>query len=571
MNYFSNKKFWQKLVIGSLIPLIVISISIGILSFNKADEAAKITGKNNLEDAVNRTDIGITLRTRQLDHVIQAITDSLRVSIIDESNEEKIEEFISYMMEPFQEVEGVTLYDRYVDIFKFGNASPISVGKLQRFRDDTKGNASKTFWSDIHSPTGSKKMYVYRAWDDGGIIIVELKCDKIGSALLSKQKINDDQISFIVDRNNNIIYSDSVMPKGLYTNVMKQYKDGKRMFDVNVRGKKTAVCTQYNGYTGWKTVSTIKHENLFKEGEELRSYIVTVITVCIVFALIMLFITSKIITKPLAVLNNAMKQVREQNFKVHIKNNRKDEIGDITDTFNFMVEKIEELVNRVYVEEIAQKNAELAALQAQINPHFLYNSLDSINWDLIERGEMDISNVVVALGKIMQYSMDTDTSKVPIRDEYDNAKDYLLVQHNRLDDQLEYELLLDPELEEVIVPKLILQPLIENAIKYGVIQSHRKCKVTVKTELINNNIVLTVTDDGAGMSVEQLNDCRASMQKGSKKNVGIGLNNVARRLQLHFGTKCEFNIESLEGEGTSIQLKIPYSDGGDAGEYSSNR
>ena len=570
MNYFSNKKFWHKLVIANLFPLMIISVVIGILSFNKADQTAKITGKHNLEDAVNRADISSTLRTRQLSNLVKSITDSLDVYVIDETLSEKMNIFIDYLMEPFQEVNGVTLYDKQVEVFRNGSPGAISIGMLKKFRDDITNNKEKTFWSDVYDYVNAKKIYLYRAWGEDGIIILEINCNKLGNAILSKQKVNDDQVSFILDSKKNIIYCDSVMPKGLYNNVLKKYYDGKRMFDINLNGEKIACYSQYNGYTGWIFFSTIEHEDLFKKGDELRSYIFVVIVVCIALAGMLLFITSKIITKPLAALNNGMKQVREQNFNVHIKNNRKDEIGEITDTFNYMVEKIENLVNSIYVEKIAQKNAELAALQAQINPHFLYNSLDSINWDLIERGEFDISNVVVALGKIMQYSMDTATSKVPIREEYDNAKDYLLVQHNRLDDQLEYELLLEPKLEEVIVPKLILQPIIENAIKYGVIQSHRKCKVIVKTELLDNNIVITVSDNGAGMSKDQLEACENSMNNVSKKDVGIGLNNVARRLQLHFDKKCEFKIESLEDKGTCIWLKIPYNYGDEIYEYSDN-
>ena len=252
-----------------------------------------------------------------------------------------------------------------------------------------------------------------------------------------------------------------------------------------------------------------------------------------------------------------MKQVQSSDFQIHLDNKRTDEIGELTDSFNYMVDHIRTLVNRVYREQLAQKTAEMEALQAQINPHFLYNSLDSINWMLIDRDQMDISNVVVALGKLMQYSMNNRISLVPLLEEYRNAKDYLIIQRNRLEDQLDYELELEEGLEEFCVPKLILQPLIENAIKYGVLESKHRCKVHVNTYRVKDHICIDVIDNGAGMTEEQLKVCRQLLSGNSDGYKNIGIRNVARRLQLHFDEQCEFTVSSTVGQGTTISLQLP--------------
>ena len=176
---------------------------------------------------------------------------------------------------------------------------------------------------------------------------------------------------------------------------------------------------------------------------------------------------------------------------------------------------------------------------------------------LIDRGELDISNVVVALGKLMQYSMDSRKSLVPLREEYRNAKDYLIIQRNRLEDQLDYELDLDEGLEEFCVPKLILQPLIENAIKHGVLESLHRCRVVVKTCRVGDRICITISDNGAGMTEEKLETYRQLLNGTSKEQENIGIRNVARRLQLHFEEQCEFTVTSTVGQGTTISLQLP--------------
>ena len=556
MKKFSNMKFWQKLVIVNLIPLMIISITIGILSFNKAAQSAKLAGKYSLQDAVNRMDIGITLHTRQLNNIVKALSDIVSIEEFSEENDD-VYNFIDYLIQPFQEVKAITVYDKSIEVYRSKGATSLSISMLNNFTEKSEENKEQVYWSNVYNGT-KKILYVYSSLKEGGIIVLEVDCEKLGESVLLKQKISSNQINFIVDKKNNIIFQDKAIPQGLMTSVINEHNKGKRMFETIVKNKKCICFSQDNGIMGWTVFSAIDEEQLFKDSDELKNYIYLVIFICVIFAFILIIITSKIITKPLARLNNAMKQLREENFNIRLKNSREDEIGEITNTFNYMAEKIENLINTVYLEQIAQKNAELAALQAQINPHFLYNSLDSINWDLIERGQMDISRVVVALGKIMQYSMDTAIKKVPLIEEYNNAKDYFLVQHNRLEDQLEYELLLDPELENVMVPKLILQPLIENAIKYGVVASNRKCKVTVQTKLVSENIIIIVHDNGSGMDNDKLLECRNSMNNTNKGDLGIGLHNVARRLQIHFDKQCEFEINSEQNKGTWIILKIPY-------------
>ena len=342
----------------------------------------------------------------------------------------------------------------------------------------------------------------------------------------------------------------------LLEQIVAQYRAGNRSFSFSLDGLSYYCSTQYNGLVGWYTCSFVEESNLFPGAAALRDYIILLVILCAVAAYILLWFLSRSITRPLDQLNSAMKTVQYKHLNVSLDVKSRDEIGELTESFNYMMGRIHTLVNRVYEEKLAQKNAEIEALQAQINPHFLYNTLDSINWMLIDRDELDISSVVVSLGKLMQYSMDTSSALVPLHMEYRNALDYLNIQKNRLEDRLLYELDLPSDLEDFLIPRLILQPLIENAIIHGILPSGRSGRITVRTRQEGGRLVLSVQDNGDGMEPMQLQQLR-QLLSGSQESGSIGMRNVARRLQLHFDGQCRFSVDSGPGRGTTVRLLLP--------------
>ncbi len=570
---FNNIVLWKKMLIISVTPLLIISIIIGALSYNRAKEAAEKSSKNSLSDAVNRIDISITLHTRQMNKAMQILVDSPTFKdgsvLMDSDKMDSLEFFCMNLFEPFQEVRSVTIYDSEKVIYTTEAKGTPNFIRMEELLAQARKFPGKTHWSELtnsifveSSNKESAVIQVCRGIRNAdnetiGFVLVEVDPNTIGSASLLKQRIVGNQISFLVDKGKNLIFSDSVIPQGMVEEAINLYMAGQRIFTLTVDGQKYHCYTQYNGLVGWISFIMVGEEQLFQGGESLRNYIAILVASCAALAVVLLMILSQMITKPLERLNNGMKQVINSNFEIQLSNNRTDEIGELTESFNYMVDQIHTLISRVYLKELAQKNAEMEALQAQINPHFLYNSLDSINWMLIDRGEMYISSVVVALGKLMQYSMDTRTSLVPLREEYRNAKDYLLIQRNRLEEQLDYELELEPGLEEFYVPKLILQPLIENAIKHGVLEASHRCMVNVRSYRIDDRICIMVKDNGAGMTAEKLDVYRKILDESLETVDSIGIRNVTRRLQLHFNEECKFVVESMPNEGTAISLLLP--------------
>lgn len=207
--------------------------------------------------------------------------------------------------------------------------------------------------------------------------------------------------------------------------------------------------------------------------QSLNHSILLSIILCNLLILVCLLVVSLAITAPVKKLIEAMREVQQGNFDYRIDNKRSDEMGRLMETFNYMVFKIDMLIKEVYQEKLAQKNAELEALQSQINPHFLYNTLDTINWMLLEKKEYEISGIVVSLGEMMKYAISRSSRTVALREEIRHVSNYLLIQKERMEDKLEYEIDIPHQYESVQVPRLILQPLVENALSMELKQEER--------------------------------------------------------------------------------------------------
>ena len=233
------------------------------------------------------------------------------------------------------------------------------------------------------------------------------------------------------------------------------------------------------------------------------------------------------------------------------------EIKDLSVGMENMVARMDNLMKEAKDKQESLRKAELALLQAQINPHFLYNTLDTIIW-LIEAGKSDDAVEMVAnLSSFFRSSLSNGEDIISLGDEEKQVISYLQIQQVRYKDILTFSVDIDPDIKGVRMPKLTLQPLVENALYHGVKLKRAAGHISVTGRLDGEDIVLTVTDDGAGMTEERLIQIRQSLE--SKERVGFGLTTVHERLQLFFGDRYGLSVESREGEGTTVTARIPAS------------
>ena len=305
----------------------------------------------------------------------------------------------------------------------------------------------------------------------------------------------------------------------------------------------------------WTLVQAVSvkefYGNLMRQIITAAMVVVIMLTVSVIFV----WIATSRIAKPTRELLESMKTLGTENRYPRVKVVTQDEIGMIGTEYNKMAENIETLIEKVYKMELAQKQAELEFLQMQINPHFLYNALDTISWKALGEGNTDVSEMSIALAELLRATIKKE-SFIPLKEEMDTVRDYLYIQEQRFGDKISVKYQIEKDVDEYQVPNFILQPLIENAIIHGLELKLEKGKLLIRIRKEKGRLHFLVADDGVGMSTEEI---KILYEQCEENDAGksIGIKNVYRRLILCYGEESRLYIKSEKNSGTEIQFSIP--------------
>lgn len=316
----------------------------------------------------------------------------------------------------------------------------------------------------------------------------------------------------------------------------------------------------------WKVVAYVTLNELYKDAYDLRRNIVLVCLVSVVLlSLITAFIAVDFV-KPINNLVKGMKKVQKGEGNVSVKDDREDELGFLNKTFNEMSGEIHHLVNWVYREQLTRREAELKALQSQINPHFLFNTLESINWLAQLNNVPEISRTVSDLSDLMEASIGRDDRLITIEEEFSYADKYISLLKSRFADRIEFNKNVQKDVLGIKIPRLLIQPLIENAVFHGIEKSRGKGIINLNAYKKDDRIVIEVIDNGTGMDSDELNclNEKLSLDNDSyfkkladKRNKSVGIENVNRRIKLFYGENYGLLIESEQGQYTRVVVSIP--------------
>lgn len=329
---------------------------------------------------------------------------------------------------------------------------------------------------------------------------------------------------------------------------------------------------------GWNVFGMKSEQEMLGSLKELRTDILKILMVLLAASLALIVLSAKHMTDALNRLEKQMDCARNGDFSVRFFYPYRDEIGNLSRCFNYMIEEIQMLVKkqnqsitalrieRDHVAEVQKqkRKTELKALQAQINPHFLYNTLNTITWQVADKADMeDVVLLASSLGKFFRLSLSKGAEIIRLSDEIDHVRCYLAIQEIRYEDKLQYQIEADEELLECPVLKLILQPLVENAIYHGIKEKKRKGQIRIVAEkgmaYHEPAIILSVWDNGAGIPEEKLMLINQGLTDGANcTDEGYGIYNVNERIKLYYGDKFGLNYKSREGEFTKAILTIPY-------------
>ncbi len=284
--------------------------------------------------------------------------------------------------------------------------------------------------------------------------------------------------------------------------------------------------------------------------------ILLLLLILMVAILIVMIVTD--IIRPIKELSRVTEQVAEGDFSARAEVKTQDEVAVLADSVNLMTESLEGLVTKIKEDERKMRKADLRLLQEQINPHFLYNTLDTIVW-LIEGNDSDKAvSMVMSLSEFFRLVLSKGKEYITIQEEELHIKSYLEIQQVRYRDILEYEIRIDPVLYQYQILKLTLQPLVENSLYHGIKYKRAKGRITVTGQMEGERILLRVEDDGVGMEEEELHKLQGEIEKPCKETEkGFGLANVNERIRMNFGAEYGMKIDSVKGKGTCVEIVIP--------------
>lgn len=308
----------------------------------------------------------------------------------------------------------------------------------------------------------------------------------------------------------------------------------------------------------WKIVGVIPKRAITESVNYIKILMIMLAAVAVAVSMIVAELVAESVTRPIDTLVDAMEQVYVGNLDVSVQTGRTDEIGVLYRSFNHMTGEMKRLIDAIYREQEALRKQELKALQAQINPHFLYNTLDSIIWSLRMKQVEESIEMLTALTDFFKISLSKGKDIIAIEEEVKHVSSYLSIQHQRYREKFDYDINVDPALPGCRTPKLILQPIVENAIYHGLKPKEGTGYLYIHIFSEGDDILMRVEDTGMGMPkerVEKLNRELASVSS-DQQGTGYGVRNVNDKIKIVFGKTCGVEIQSVEGEGTIVTLRI---------------
>ncbi|RXI54878.1 sensor histidine kinase [Clostridium tetani] len=445
----------------------------------------------------------------------------------------------------------------------------IDVSQREYFKKAMSTNVEYVISKPVVSRSDNKPIFLicYPILNDNkdkiGFINGSVNLDKISNIIHDIDIHNG--FAWIMNKNTDIysttkenLNSNYISSEGLYSivNQSKNKSLGTVSFK-NVHNKESTVFFSSVPYTeDWILCIIVENNEIHTQINQIINLILLVGLILLLAAILLSIVISGSIVKPIHRLKNNMLEISKGNFDSYYEIENNDEISILGQVFNQMLTDIKRLINKVYQVEKQKRSAELRVLQSQINPHFLYNTLDTIQWKALEYNAFEVADMINSLSGFFRISLSDGKEFITISDEVEHVSNYLEIQKIRYKDKISYSIDVDNSVEQYLVPKLIVQPLVENSIYHGLKLQKHKGVINVYISSKDGFLLIEVLDNGLGMDVEQLITLRKNLWESIETN-HYGLYNINERLKLAFGEKYSIEIKSELKIGTQVLLRIP--------------
>ncbi|WP_036200196.1 cache domain-containing sensor histidine kinase [Ureibacillus sinduriensis] len=378
---------------------------------------------------------------------------------------------------------------------------------------------------------------------------------------------------WLMDQHGHIIYHTDKNLIGTIDDDFINYPIQKGSFRTTTEKSNKLISIHSIEETGWTLVHSIEAKNLTERTDLVRNATIIAFLGFVVVSTVISILLAWNVSSPLNRLIKLMKRVEQGNFNVDLSIETKDEVGMLANSFNSMVMEIKDLIRDKYQIELKQKEAELYALQSQINPHFMYNTLETIAMAVEDDEKETVVQMVTLLGRMLRFSISNRETLVSISEELMQTVDYLTIQKIRFEDKIDFVVHEEIDARKYYTPKFILQPIVENAVKYGYVYG-RITTIEITISIIENpdtrveEVVFLIKDNGPGIKEEVLDNIQVLLESDpmGKRDSSFGLINVHARITMSFGNGFGLRVSSFPGQGTEVEIRIPALDAGNEGE-----
>ena len=397
-------------------------------------------------------------------------------------------------------------------------------------------------------------------YTDQGVLLIDMRYDGL-EEFFDGVTLGNQGYVYLMDGDGEIIYHP--MAQLLYSGVRTEnnlqaasYRDGnhQEVFE----GQERIVTVKTVGYTGWKVVGVMPVDGMSLNSIKTKLLVVFIVAfILFILSIINSYISSKI-TNPIKELEKSVKKIEEGDLNTEVPRDGSYEIRHLGESIQNMSRQIRKLMDDIVAEHESKRKSEFDTLQSQINPHFLYNTLDIIVWMIENEKQGDAVRAVTALARFFRISLSRGKSIITVADELEHVRNYLMIQHMRYKNKFTYSIEADEEVLELASLKLILQPLVENAIYHGMEFMDGDGEICIRAWRQNSELFLSVEDNGLGMTEEQVKRLFEDTEHvSSRRGSGIGVKNVNERIRLYFGSGYGLMIESEPDEGTKVTAHLP--------------
>lgn len=591
LNTYLRKISIDDIRVKNKLILLMLSVLIPVVATNfvfyySISKSAKEQQGIFLKETLQRVKVNVTNRMEECIHITDIFYYDNKLSILlmkkYQSQDEYYEVYADYLKDYINKYE--KLYKQIYEMNIYVSNSSIVYGGGYYPIDDSVKNTA--WYQNIVSSDNNIFIDVYMERNSESTlkpvryfsILRKLDCLLYGSGVTKLIKLDvdynfinkiigdesKDADIFIVDNDNNIIFSNNAAYSS-FTHDLISFDTYK--LKPNSLMQSEAMTGVFSGY---KVIIAAPESLIMNKTKNSNIYFLVITVMNLVLPSIIMLLISHSFKNRLETLSQHMKSIKHDKFSLNLVQCREgnDEIGQLIGDFNRMAVKMGELINDVYEASIQQKNleiskkqAELNALQSQINPHFLFNILETIRMRSLLKGEAETSEIIKNLSKMLRRALNWDNDLVKLSEEIEFTMEFLKIEMYRFEDKLRYNIFIDDSVKDYKIPKLSIMTLVENACVHGIENIARIGTVTVKVKGTEDKITIVVSDDGIGMSDEKLhslnaylNNPQAGVQNSSQ---GIGIKNVYMRLGMFYGNQFSFLIKSREDEGTEFRIEIP--------------